>query len=192
MKCVRIVAVFGMVVQSVAAFAQAAPAQPSPTQAVAQVQAAASMAAVSLKIQVVLSRYQGDKKISSFPYTFSVTANDRSGAELRMGSQIPVVVTFSGTPTTSFKDVGTFIRCQAYSSEADRFKLDLSISDSSVYEDAAKTNASPQLGALQPLRTFSSNNTLILRDGQSSQFTTATDRITGEVTKADVTLTVIK
>jgi RNA polymerase sigma factor (sigma-70 family) len=33
---------------------------------------------------------------------------------------------------------------------------------------------------------------LILRDGQTSEFTAATDKITGEVTKIDVTLTVIK
>ncbi|HEV3216403.1 MAG TPA: hypothetical protein VGZ27_11810 [Vicinamibacterales bacterium] len=143
----------------------------------------------SLKVQVVLSRYQGDKKISSFPYTFSVTADGHRMAELRMGSQIPVRVMVQGTPTTSFKDVGTTITCQANSAGGDRFRLDLTVSDSSVYEDPAKP-AAPD--AIQTLRSFSSSNTLILRDGQSSQFTTATDRITGEVTKADVTLTVIK
>jgi hypothetical protein len=145
----------------------------------------------SLKVQVVLSRYQGDKKLSSFPYTFSVTADRQQRAELRMGSQIPVVTTVQGTATTVFKDVGTTILCQAAPAGGDKFKLDLTISDSSVYEDT--NTAKPVLvGAPQPLRSFSSSNTLILRDGQSSQFTTATDRMTGEVTKADVTLTVAK
>jgi hypothetical protein len=183
MKCVRMIVVIGLLSLSVAAFAQA-PISAFPPRATP------STPAASLKIQVVLSRYQGEKKISSFPYTFSVTA-DESRAELRMGSQIPVTVTVTGTPTTTFKDVGTTISCRATPQAADSFRLDLTISDSSLYEDTDKTAPRP-LGELRPLRSFSSTNTLILKDGQSSQFTTAADRITGEVTKADVTLTVIK
>jgi hypothetical protein len=146
----------------------------------------------SLKVQVVLSRYQGEKKLSSFPYTFSVTADGRQRADLRMGFQTPIVTTVQGTPTTVFKDVGTTISCLATPAGGDKFKLDLTVSDSSVYEDTAKPGALTTLQPPQPLRSFSSSNTLILRDGQSSQFTTATDRMTGEVTKADVTLTVAK
>ena len=33
---------------------------------------------------------------------------------------------------------------------------------------------------------------IILRDGQSTQFTTATDKLTGEVVRVDVTLSVVK
>jgi len=32
----------------------------------------------------------------------------------------------------------------------------------------------------------------VLKDGQTSQFTTAVDKLTGIVTKVDVTLTVVK
>jgi hypothetical protein len=35
-------------------------------------------------------------------------------------------------------------------------------------------------------------NNLVLRDGQTRQFTAATDRVTGEVVKVDVTLRVVK
>jgi hypothetical protein len=42
------------------------------------------------------------------------------------------------------------------------------------------------------VRTFRTTNQLVLRDGQSSEFTAATDKVTGEVIKATVTLTVIK
>jgi hypothetical protein len=38
---------------------------------------------------------------------------------------------------------------------------------------------------------FESSETLVLKDGQSSQFTAATDKISGEVTKS-ITLTVVK
>ena len=147
----------------------------------------------SLKVTVVVSRYQGEKKLSSFPYSLSVTADGRQRAELKMGSQIPVTVAVQGTPSTVFKDVGTSVSCIAISAGVDRFKLDLNVSDSSVYDDTAKLpNGGQALGALQPLRSFSSSNTLILKDGQSSQFTTGTDRLTGEVTKVDVTLAVAR
>jgi len=36
------------------------------------------------------------------------------------------------------------------------------------------------------------SNTLLLRDGQSSQLTSAADKVTGEILKVDVTLTVVK
>jgi len=41
-------------------------------------------------------------------------------------------------------------------------------------------------------RTFRSNESLLLKDGQSQQFTTATDKVTGNVVKVDVTLTILK
>jgi hypothetical protein len=36
------------------------------------------------------------------------------------------------------------------------------------------------------------SNTLLLKDGQSAQLTSAADKISGEVLKVDVTLTVVK
>jgi hypothetical protein len=40
--------------------------------------------------------------------------------------------------------------------------------------------------------TFKVNENVILKDGESSQFTSATDKISGQVIKVDVTLTVLK
>jgi len=63
-------------------------------------------AQVPLKIQVVISRYQGEKKISSLPYSLSITGGGGSVAEniaagpsfigranLRMGAKVPVATT---------------------------------------------------------------------------------------------------
>jgi hypothetical protein len=36
------------------------------------------------------------------------------------------------------------------------------------------------------------SNVIVLKDGQSEQFATATDKFTGEVVKMDATLTVVK
>jgi hypothetical protein len=35
-------------------------------------------------------------------------------------------------------------------------------------------------------------NSLVLKDGQSSQFTAAADKVNGEMIKADVTISVVK
>ena len=42
------------------------------------------------------------------------------------------------------------------------------------------------------LRSFRSSNQLVLADGQSAQFSVATDRITGEIIRAELTLRVLK
>ena len=41
-------------------------------------------------------------------------------------------------------------------------------------------------------RSFKSNFTVLLRDGQTTQYTSAVDPVSGEVMKIDVTLNVIK
>jgi predicted small secreted protein len=41
-------------------------------------------------------------------------------------------------------------------------------------------------------RSFKGVNTVLLKDGQTRQYTVATDRVTGEVLKVDVTLKVLK
>ena len=134
----------------------------------------------ALKVQVVISRYEGDKKVSSLPYTMAVTSNDR-GVSLRMGSQVPIPSNGGGF---SYQNVGTNIDCTATSTDEARFNLHITISDSSVLER--------RLDSPPTLRNFNTDNSVVLRDGQSTQFTAATDKITGEVVKVEVTLTVEK
>ncbi len=45
---------------------------------------------VPLDVQVVVNRYQGDKRVSSLPYTLAVNANDRTISSIRMGARVPV------------------------------------------------------------------------------------------------------
>ena len=98
-------------------------------------------APVPLKIQLILSRYQGDKKVSSVPYTLSVTANEGSGsARVRMGVQMPIVSTVFGAngaavPSSSYnyKDLSTNIDCSATSAPDGQYKVLLTVNDTSVY-----------------------------------------------------------
>jgi hypothetical protein len=149
---------------------------------------------VPLRVQIVLARYQGDKKIGSLPYTLVVNAN-LNKTSLRMGSMVPVASSsnVAGGPVSyQYKDVGINIDCTAGTLDDSRYKLDLAIEDSSVYGEDPTAPAPVKANSMPSFRRFSSVNTVILRDGQTSQFTVATDKVNGEVTKVDVTLNVIK
>ena len=167
----------------------------------AQDQAVAKPPVVSpLRVTVVLSKYQGDKKISSLPYTLTINSERGSRASLRMGAQVPIVTAMqppgadklvAPIQQVNYKDVGTNIDCQAYPVDAEgRYKLDITIEDSSVYTVEGQNAMRP--GDHPSFRSFRSTNTLLLKDGQTTQFTTATDKVNGDVMKADVTLTVVK
>jgi len=153
---------------------------------------------VPAKVTVVISRSQGEKKISSMPYTLSVSGTH---ANLRLGTMIPIMMMSPAPPAPDgkpipqvgpiqYKDVGTNIDCEVRTLEEGRFMLNLSLEDSSVYPDEQAlpggTKGNPSF------RSFRASNSMILKDGQTGQFTSATDKLTGETVKVDVTLTVVK
>ena len=169
-------------------------------------------ALMPIKVQVVISRYQGEKKISSLPYVLSITGGgggvDKAlagpafmgRANLRMGTKVPV--TMMAPPTVDgkqmpaggpvqYQDVGTNIDCSAQSTDDGRFRLDVSVDDTSVYPDSPSVQAGPS-NDKPTFRSFRFNNSLLLKDGQTMQFTAATDKVTGERTMVDVTLNVVK
>ena len=150
-----------------------------------------------LKVQVVFSRYQGEKKVASLPYALTCNAGERMPAVLRMGIEVPIPVptTKEGTPSIlpsiQYKNVGTNIDCKAFAGDDGRFNIDLNVEQSSIYA-ADEKMASPPVGTAPMFRTFRANFNPILRDGQSFQYTAATDPVNGEVVKIDVSLTVLK
>lgn len=153
--------------------------------------AAAAQTATPLKLQVVIARYQGEKKISSLPYALSVNANGH--ASLRMGARISVAMApiKDGPQTSTYQDVGTNIDCDASVLDDGRFRIQIAVDDSSVYPDDAAKSGGASTGN-PSFRTFRASDSMVLRDGQTAQFTTATDKVTGETVKVDVTLTVLK
>ena len=156
---------------------------------------------VNLRVQLVISRYQGDKKLASLPYTFVVTTGG-SRARMRMGIDTPVPVTSAseGKQTTSvqYRTVGTNIDCQAISRGEGRYQLSIGVENSSALplEKGPSTGPNPPVGdttlAGSPLfRRFDTNLEPWLRDGQSVQTIASTDPVTGEVVKIDVTVNVV-
>jgi hypothetical protein len=161
--------------------------------------ASARPAMVPLKMTVVLSRYQGEKKISSLPYTLFVTANDAEVTRVRMGTQVPVPTTLfqpqTGAPPVqsyNYKDVGTNIDCRA-ASEGDVFRVMLTVTDSAVYfpDKTEAMVASASTGA-PAFRNFNSTVQVLLRDGQTVQYTSVADPVSGQTIKLEATLNVLK
>jgi len=162
---------------------------------------------VPLELQVVIARYQGEKRISSLPYVLSMKSTNisRGGASLRLGSRVPVRREVStpaadGKPAATtnavnYENVGTNIDAGASALEDGRYEVTLTISESSVITDtkqASDLRGASGMGEYPVFRSYQSTNTLFVKDGQTAQFTAASDRVSGEVVRVEVKLTVVK
>ena len=194
------------VVVTIAAVVAASAQEPAPAPAPGSQQPAPGAnvrgrPVVPLEVQVTISRYQGEKKISALPYVLAVNANS-TDAQLTMNVDVPVASTTftpiaaddkAPAPLVSFnyRGVGTNIVCGATTADDGRFEVNLGVDESSVVPTSpdAQTGARPGMTAF---RNFKSRNRLLLRDGQTRQYTAATDRISGETVRIEVTLKVLK
>jgi hypothetical protein len=164
---------------------------------------------VPLEVQVVISRYQGEKRVSSLPYVLSLKSGlvttfrqPGQGAQLRLGSRVPIPTQVSAPPvdgktatttnTVSYENVGTNIDCAATALEGGRFEVTLTVNETSVVSDPQDLKAIPGSGVYPVFRSYQSTNTLFVKDGQTVQFTAASDRVSGEVVRVEVKLTVVK
>jgi type II secretory pathway component GspD/PulD (secretin) len=158
-----------------------------------------------LEVQVVISRYQGDKRVSSLPYLLSLKSNSPqagipANSSLRLGSRVPVrreVVTpaADGKPATTtssvgYENVGMNIDCRATALDDGRFEVTLTINETSVVSDPQDLKGTPD--SYPVFRSYQSTNTVFVKDGQNTQFTAATDRVSGEVVRVEVKITVVK
>jgi hypothetical protein len=157
---------------------------------------------VPLQVQVVVARYQGDKRVSSLPYLLAPNANDAEPTRLRMGAKVPVP-TMSGhqkaaqqlqipmpaISPVSYQEIGTNVDCKVTSLVDGLYEVTISVEDNSI---VAGPEGQAATGEPPVFRTFQASNTLLLKDGQTREFTAATDRVSGEVIRIAVTLTVVK
>ncbi len=174
-----------------------------------------SLQKIPVRIEVLLTRFQGEKKVSSLPFGLLANANDwRASFEpvsIRMGVDVPIGTTTetenrtvpspgpggaarsteSTNTKTQYRNVGTDIDAWASRLDESRFSVRVSISDSSIYSPDGDGKS---WKTLQPaaFRTFSTSNTVVMRDGQTVLFGTGTDKISGETLKIEVTLHVVK
>ena len=145
-----------------------------------------------LKVQVVLSRFEGERKIASMPYTLLVNAGERDNrVTLRMGVSVPV----TGVNSVTYNDIGTNMDCLATIGDGGRYRITLSVNHTAVFDSNEKQLQAgvPRAGSnAQLIRSFTSSFFLNLKDGETGQSIAATDPVTGEVMKIDVTVHVVK
>lgn len=165
--------------------------------------ASPSTTVTALMVEVTVNRYQGDKRLSSIPYVLAVTP-DKERATLRVGGEIPIqrlanpsAKDQETTPPPSFgyRSIGTNIDVSAAPAADGRYRLAITLEETSVYADesARSMSRAPAVVAsgLPAFRNLRVSNALILKDGQSLEFTAASDRISGEVARIAVKLTVV-
>jgi hypothetical protein len=152
---------------------------------------------IPLRVQVVFSESQGERKISNLPYVLHlVTQDDRSRTgspvKLRMGLRVPIQTGKEGQ--FQYLELGTNIDCWAQRMSDGRFRLYLSVSRSSSYspEGQAKPELAVAPGPTPIFGQFSAELNLLLQDGATMQSVVATDPVSGRTLKVDVTLNVVK
>jgi type II secretory pathway component GspD/PulD (secretin) len=181
---------FGLFMGATLTAGQQSPASTSPT-------------VTALMVEVTVNRYQGDKRLSSIPYVLAVTP-DKERATLRVGGEIPIqrlanpsAKDQDATPAPSFgyRSIGTNIDVSAAPAADGRYRLAILLEETSVYADDSERSISkaPAVAAsgLPSFRNLRASNAVMLKDGQSLEFTAASDRISGEVARIAVKLTVV-
>src|SRR5205823_822791 len=157
------------------------------------VPASPAKAIIPVRVDVVLSRFDADnKKTSSLPFSLYVNINEMESpsyakrTSVRMGVDVPIGTVTStstqGVSTTKpdYRSVGTNIDCGGVTTDDGRFKLGLSITDSSIFSADQSARTMPRVTDPSAFRQFSTSNSVTVKDGQTLQFATATDKITGE------------
>jgi hypothetical protein len=124
---------------------------------------------------------------------------------LRMGVDVPVGTVSATRPNTSganpttttttgpdFRHVGTSIDCWSYLAEDNRYIVGVRLTDSSIFTGEPQGQQTIRFADPMAFRSFSTSNSITMRDGQTVQFASATDKITGEIIKVDVTINTVK
>ena len=96
----------------------------------------------------------------------------------------------------TYRDVGTNIDCNALDIGNGLFNLTITVEDSTIQLDRPESpqekDAKKTLGDIPAFRSFRASFGMVLRDGQTMQYASATDPISGEVVRVDVNLTMAK
>jgi hypothetical protein len=159
---------------------------------------------IPLKVLIVFNEFEGEKKVSSMPYTLSVLSSTDRGlamASLRMGIKVPILTQSAakeGQSQIVYQDVGTYIDCRVNRLDDTRYSLNTTVRRSSIYMPPGVSSGKEgtfmagELSGRPVLQEFSDSFVIIIRDGETKQSAVATDPLTGRQVKVDVTLTVLK
>ena len=158
--------------------------QQAPQPAAQQAPAPPKGPAPTARLQIVLSRFNGEKRVANQPYVLVTLANGRPKA-LRIGAEVPIAGAAAGTKDSpSYKSIGTNIIAEVTLQDDGRYLVSVTAESSSPYGDDKFGRPTFRNHRLEGMS--------YLRDDQTAEIATATDSLTGEVIRMEVTLTVVK
>jgi hypothetical protein len=152
---------------------------------------------IPIKVQIVFTETDGDKKISSMPYAFTVITDERVGGNystrVRTGIRVPIETDGKDQKTT-YLDVGTNIDCGVKAEDDGRFHVYLIFERAAIYPN--KSTEGERLvsdaGGQPLIRQFRSDETLIMKDGQTAENLLSTDPTNGHALRVSITINVQK
>jgi hypothetical protein len=154
-----------------------------------------------LKVQIVFTEFEGDKKIKSMPYTsvFAATGQAPDSMKLRIGSRVPLFTGKDGG--LQYVDVGTNLDCTADRLDEGKFGLRIALERSWIQGDVSipiDNSTQAQAGSADShfkepvIGQYKTTEYLLARDGQTVETTVATDPLNGRQLKIELTLNVLK
>lgn len=169
------------------------------TPLVAQAQNKPDKPSVPVKVQLVFSEYDGEKKIASMPYSFVVITDEKVGGfystNLRNGVRIPVQ-TDAKEEKSTYLDVGANVDCGIKTTDDGHFHLYMIFERSALYPRDGATAEKPEAprnsGMPPVVRQFKASENMILKDGQTFEAVASTDPLNGHTMRIAVTINVIK
>lgn len=158
---------------------------------------------IPIKLQVLLTEYDGTKKVASLPYTMSLTATPESKpsgfTQVRDGVRVPVLTgSKTGENSMQYIDVGTNIDVRAARGAGELYSVEVRIERSSLVVRMDNNQAKewapgdPSPGSQPLIRDFRNNFTMQLREGHGTEATVASDPMSGHVLKVEILLIVVK
>jgi hypothetical protein len=156
--------------------------KPAPQPEVAR----ARVGPVPLRVQIAIARFEGEKRVANLPFTLIVNAGDGPLTSLRTGVEMPIPFANS----FQYRNVGINIDCRADEIRDSRYRIEANVEQSSVTTTAEKR--APGTPDAPFFRTFKTSFKAILRDGQTSTLVMATDPVSGETTRIELGMTVVR
>jgi hypothetical protein len=147
------------------------------------------IAPTTLKLQVTISEYEGEKKVANLPYTFFVQAADAGPnspwTKVRMASRVPIATGKEGN--MQYLEVGTNIDARGFADGNGHFTVMINLERSWIEGDDALATAKVPL-----IRQFKTELTLPIKDGQTVQTTQAADPLSARVLTIVATMNLVK
>ncbi|HEY2548652.1 MAG TPA: hypothetical protein VGI46_21435 [Candidatus Acidoferrum sp.] len=165
--------------------------------------AKAEVQTTPIKVQIVFTELDGDKKVKTLPYSMYINAPDANEikpgwVKFRIGSRLPIYV---GKNEMQYVDVGTNVDARsAYTGDGhvllqmtlERSWVEGEVSFPMTKGDCSQLDSSAGHFQEPIIRGYKSELDLKLREGQPVESTVMTDPISGKLEKVEISFTVLK